>query len=354
LSFFDCGMWQACIQGVKAEVHVDGVPMRQGARLVHIYRRTAADSGDELGRAIPGANFHCVADSGRSFGGRYWHLQIDWLVLSRLQVDQPTVVTTDERVPDFSVWHLMGPFCSANGSVVAGNELVEVRHGEGGTMRSSEGAQVATFGLQSSLFTEAPELELPFAPAARRFGGRSGRWRMPSEAPRQRFNAVTHTIWEQIEQQPQLLASSANRAALRDAVLEAIMPLGEAGTFRPDRAAVRRHTRIVMRLERAVEAAGDEPLGMADLCRQVGASRRSLEAVIRQHTGKSPWEYLRWRRLWRAHAMLRRPESDDTTVTDVAFRLGFWHLSRFAATYTATFGERPSATLARALGGTTH
>jgi len=313
---------------------------------MHIYRRTATDNGDELGSAIPGANFHCVADSGRSFGGRYWHLHLDWIVLSRLEVDQASVVTTDERVPDFSVWHVMSERCAANGRDVAGNELVEVRPGEGGTMRSADGAQVTTFGLQSSLFSQSPELEFPFGPSTARG---SGRWRLASATPRHRLEATTLAMWQQLGEHPQLLESPANRITLRNALLEAIAPLGEAGTFQPDRATVGRHNRIVMRLERAIEEAGDEPLDMVDLCRQVGASRRSLEAIMRQRTGKSPSEYLRWRRLWRARAMLRRP-ADGTTVTDVAYRLGFWHLSRFAAAYTSIFGERPSTTLARANG----
>jgi len=311
---------------------------------MHVYRRTATDDGDELGRAIPGANFHCLADAGSSFGGRYWHLHLDWVVLSRLEVDQASVVTTDERVPSFSVWHVMSARCAANGRDVGRNELVEVRPGEGGTMRSAEVAQVTTFGLLSSLFTEAPELELPFGPSSSQ---RSGRWRMMSEAPRQRFEAVTQAMWRQLEEQAHLLDSPANRVALRNALFEAIAPLGEAGTFRPDRASAGRHSRIVMRLERAIEDAGDRPLDMVDLCRQVGTSRRSLEAIVRQRTGRSPWEYMRWRRLRRARAMLRRP-ADDTTVTDVAFALGFWHLSRFAAASASIFGERPSATLARA------
>ncbi len=40
----------------------------------------------------------------------------------------------------------------------------------------------------------------------------------------------------------------------------------------------------------------------------------------------------------------------DTSVTNTAFSLGFWHLSRFATAYAAAFGERPSRTLARAVG----
>jgi AraC-like DNA-binding protein len=317
---------------------------------MHIYRRTVADNGEELGRAIPGADFHCVADSGRSFGGRYSHLYIDGVVLSLLEVDQASVVTAEERIPDFSVWHVMSGRCSVNGQGVGGSELVPVRPGEGGIMRSADLAEVTTFGLQAKLYGEAPELELPFGPSTVQ---RAGRWHMPSEAPRLRFIAVTQAMWRQLEQQPGLLDSPANRITLRNSLLEAIVPLSEAGTFRPDRATVGRHSRIIMRFERAIKEAGDEPLGMADLCRQVGTSRRSLEAVVRQRTGKSPWEYLRWRRLWRAHALLRRP-TENTTVTGVAFKLGFWHLSRFAAAYTAVFDERPSVTLARANGTSTH
>jgi AraC family ethanolamine operon transcriptional activator len=313
---------------------------------MHIYRRTASDNGDELGRAIPGANFYCVADSGPSFGGRYWHLHVDGVVLSRLEVDQASVVTTDERVPDFSVWHVMSPLCSANGDDVGGTDIVPVRPGEGGTMRSAGEAQVTTFGLEGSLFAQAPELELPFGPST---VPRAGRWRVASEAPRHRFVARYQAVLAQLDAQPRAIEVPAIRMALRNTMLQAIMALGEAGTFRPDRATIGRHTRIMVRFEDAIEEAGDEPVDMLELCRRCGASRRSLEAVVQVRTGKSPWEYLRWRRLWRARSMLRQP-TGETTVTNVAFKLGFWHLSRFAAAYASAFGERPSATLARALG----
>lgn len=317
---------------------------------MHFYRRTATDNSEELARAIPGANFHCVADSGPSFGGRYWHLHLDGVVLSRLEVDQASVLTVDERVPDFSVWHVMSPRCSANGRDVGGQDVVMVRPGEGGTMRSADDAQVATFGLETSLFAETPDWELPFGPSNAR---RAGRWHVASVAARQRFNALNQTVLAKLNVQPQLLEMSATRTTLRNALLEAIIAVGESGTFRPDRAAVGRHTRIMARFERTIEEAGDKPIDMLELCRRSGTSRRSLEAVVQLRTGRSPQDYLRWRRLWRARAMLRRP-AEGTTVTDVAFRLGFWHLSRFAAVYASTFGERPSATLARASGSMRH
>ena len=319
---------------------------RGASATVDIYRRTASDNGEALGRAIPGANFRCIAESGPSFGGRYWHFHVDGVVLSRLEVDQASVVTTDERLPSFNVWHVMSPRCSANGQDVGATDLVAVRPGEGGTMRSAAAADVTTFGLDTSLFGEAPELELPFGPSS---APRAGRWRVASIVPRQRFVTLAQTVLAQLDAEPQAFASPAVRVALRNSMIEAIAAMGEAGTFRPDRSTIGRHTRILMRFERALEEAGDRPIDMAELCRKSGASRRSLEAVVQQRTGRTPLEYLRWRRLWRALSMLRQP-SADTTVTGVAFELGFWHLGRFAATYAATFGERPSETLARAMG----
>jgi AraC-like DNA-binding protein len=240
----------------------------------------------------------------------------------------------------------MSPRCSANGEDVGSTDLVAVRPGEGGTMRSAEEANVTTFGLETSLFAQAPELELPFGPSS---APNAGRWRVASSVPRQRFVTHYQTVLAQLDASPQAFESPAVRTALRNTMLEAIAAMGEAGTFRPDRATVGRHTRIMLRFERALEEAGDKPIEMAELCRRSGASRRSLEAVVQLRTGKTPWEYLRWRRLWRARSMLGQP-SAHTTVTDVAFKLGFWHLSRFAAAYAATFGERPSETLARAMG----
>jgi AraC-like DNA-binding protein len=37
--------------------------------------------------------------------------------------------------------------------------------------------------------------------------------------------------------------------------------------------------------------------------------------------------------------------SPDARITDIAFELGFTHLSRMASAYRAKFGETPSATM---------
>jgi AraC-like DNA-binding protein len=313
---------------------------------VHFYQRTTTSSEDELARAIPGAEFHVVANSGPTFSGRYRHLVLDGMVLSHLEFNQGTILILREREVNFPVWHLLTAPCSANGADLKGEEMAMVRPGEGGTMHSATPIGVRTFGLQPALFAEAPELDLPFGPRPARS---AGRWRVASIESRRQFSARHLSVFDQIDSQPALLEAPATRVTMRNAILEAIAQLGEQGAFSPDRAAAGRHTRIMLRFERLVEDSTDEPLTMSEICRRAGTSRRSLEAVVLERTGKSPWEYLRWRRLWRAHALLCQPDT-GTTVTDVAFKLGFWHLGRFAAAYASTFGERPSLTLARAKG----
>lgn len=267
-------------------------------------------------------------------------------MLSHLALDQATVVTVGERIPDYNIWHMVSPLCSANGDDIQSNELLMVRPGEGGTMHTGASAHARSFGLQPALLAGAPELDLPFGAT---MVPRSGRWRVAMTSAQQRFAAQHRAMLDQLDALPELLETPATRTTLRNAILEAIASLGEAGSFRPDRAAVGRHTRIMLRFEQVVEEGDDEPLSMLDVCRRTGTSRRLLEAVVLARTGKAPWEYLRWRRLWRARLLLAQPDA-GTTVTGVACRLGFWHLGRFAAAYAATFGERPSQTLGRVVG----
>jgi AraC-like DNA-binding protein len=64
-------------------------------------------------------------------------------------------------------------------------------------------------------------------------------------------------------------------------------------------------------------------------------------------------EYQRQVRLHRAWIELRTadPDAESTTVTEIASRLGFSNLGRFAAGYRQRFGELPSMTLQRGRDG---
>jgi AraC family transcriptional regulator, ethanolamine operon transcriptional activator len=91
----------------------------------------------------------------------------------------------------------------------------------------------------------------------------------------------------------------------------------------------------------------DQSLSIADLSQHCGIPERSLRTAFQRCFGLSPFEYLRLQRLHRARKLLSSKGPDETTVSKIAFELGFWELGRFAATYRRLFGERPSETLKR-------
>ena len=89
----------------------------------------------------------------------------------------------------------------------------------------------------------------------------------------------------------------------------------------------------------------DQSPSVAELARQAGVPERTLRTAFHRSYGVSPQEYLRIRRLYEARRLLRASGPDRTTVTEIAFALGFWDPGRFAGAYRSLFGERPSETL---------
>jgi AraC-like DNA-binding protein len=97
-----------------------------------------------------------------------------------------------------------------------------------------------------------------------------------------------------------------------------------------------------------LEAHLSERVTMDDISRSVHMSVRAIQQGFREELGTTPMLYLRDRRLERAHEDLTDViPSDGVTVTDVAGRWGFTHLSNFAVLYKKRWGESPSETLRR-------
>ncbi|MGD9861949.1 MAG: AraC family transcriptional regulator [Pseudodonghicola sp.] len=96
--------------------------------------------------------------------------------------------------------------------------------------------------------------------------------------------------------------------------------------------------------EEYIEASLDRPLTLEEIARAAGTTARSLQMAFRQFRGTTPLNFLRDRRLERAHRALMTPRP-GTTVTDVATDWGFTHLGRFSQMYRARFGCSPSETL---------
>ena len=92
-----------------------------------------------------------------------------------------------------------------------------------------------------------------------------------------------------------------------------------------------------------LHAHAEEPLDLTQLSAAAGIGIRALQLGFQRHFGTSISEMLRDIRL--AHLNVRLTATfPEESITDIAFELGFTHLSRMARAYRAKFGETPSAT----------
>ncbi|MDP9898156.1 AraC family transcriptional regulator [Variovorax ginsengisoli] len=129
-----------------------------------------------------------------------------------------------------------------------------------------------------------------------------------------------------------LLRHHPNSALARDRATSTAPPQADGGaTLAP-----------LLRAEEFMRNRCGESQSLDDIALAAGVSRRTLCALFRRHRAMSPMETLRNLRLDAAHALLARPSAGS--VTDVALRCGFAHLSRFAASYRERFGQLPHET----------
>ncbi|MEU6701279.1 AraC family transcriptional regulator [Pseudonocardia sp. NPDC046786] len=101
------------------------------------------------------------------------------------------------------------------------------------------------------------------------------------------------------------------------------------------------------KVQRAIEMIEANPraeLSLGDLAAAAGVTARQLQRGFKETVGVSPMAYLRAVRLDRVHAELQEG-TGVVSVTDVAMRWGFFHLSRFAQQYRQRFGQLPSETV---------
>lgn len=104
--------------------------------------------------------------------------------------------------------------------------------------------------------------------------------------------------------------------------------------------------RTLQRAREYLHARATEPLDLAQLAEIAGIGIRALQLGFRRHFKTSISEMLVNIRLAHLNARLASAFRDQR-ITDIAFDLGFTHLSRMANAYRTKFGETPSATLHR-------
>jgi AraC-like DNA-binding protein len=107
------------------------------------------------------------------------------------------------------------------------------------------------------------------------------------------------------------------------------------------------HADIVERCRRIAMCPAEKPVTVADLCRALKISPRTLENSFVAVTGTSPASYLRSVRLAEVRRrLLDSSEAGSLSIGDAAAQWGFSTI-HFAATYQKQYGELPSATTRR-------
>jgi AraC-like DNA-binding protein len=143
-----------------------------------------------------------------------------------------------------------------------------------------------------------------------------------------------------------------NVAALWAAVLNHNNQLADRSigmALRPERAMTRserRHLAMLRRLDELI-AGSSRPMSLADICRALKTSERTLRACCRKYLRTSPMRYHWLCRMHLARHALVLATPATTTVTEIATEYGFSELGRFAVSYRALFGESPSSSLRR-------
>jgi AraC-like DNA-binding protein len=139
-------------------------------------------------------------------------------------------------------------------------------------------------------------------------------------------------------------------AAVQALERELVMGLAQAlelplGRERPSRSSVRQRG-----FDRAIEHIRYADLTSLDtmtLSVVAGVSPRTLEYAFRENLGLSPGAFVRQLRLHALRRELLASRLGKSSVTELAYHLGFTQLGRLAGDYRRVFGELPSATLAR-------
>ena len=101
----------------------------------------------------------------------------------------------------------------------------------------------------------------------------------------------------------------------------------------------------LQRVEDYIRAHRSRPVSLSELVVVAGVSERTLQQSFLRHRGQSPSEFSRDLRLDFAREAIA--SRDDASVTQIALEFGFNHFGRFAQSYGARFGEKPSETLRR-------
>ncbi|PFG71548.1 helix-turn-helix protein [Pseudomonas poae] len=228
------------------------------------------------------------------------------------------------------------------GQQVGTHSVVLLRACEEFVLHAPEGTHFFAFNVDTVRFAKLAAFELS-SDQLKRLSTRSQL--CVDDALLLRIRQRIYPLFRHLLQQPEAISATAENM-LEDELLNAFLDLFSNAT---DEVRCRRgnfavSAYLVKRCQELIDASGDTPLSILDLCEHLRVSRRTLQNSFQAVTGMRPVEYLRNLRLNAVRRRLIATPACSQNVGDVAVAMGFFHLSHFAAHYRELFGESPSHT----------
>lgn len=160
------------------------------------------------------------------------------------------------------------------------------------------------------------------------------------------FRRLLHSVLQSLDVNPIALQFRQAQRVLEQSMLGAVVAVTADDGEAPKMACAGRRN-VVDAAKAFMHSHIAEPITVADLCRELGVSRRTLQYSFQEVLGINPVRFLRAMRLNGVRRDLKSEARPTRPVQDIAARWGFWHLGHFVTDYKRMFGELPSETLRR-------
>jgi AraC-like DNA-binding protein len=307
--------------------------------------RTFADADDYAAWVRGGSIEMTVAGRG-SFSGKLVRIDLHRLWLQRFSENLPRVAYAANLLPGrayFTFRTQRGPSLLQSGVEIPSSTVL--RHGApNGYYQRSSGA--VEFGTMSLPLADMATLGETMADADLT-PPREAMPVTPPAAAMARLQRLHGAAGRLAEDAPELIADPDAARSLEQALLAALADCLGQRPAHDNRLAQGQHAIVMQRFRRVLEENPDQPVYIPEICQAIRVPERTLRVCCQEHLGMSPNRYLVLRRMNLARRALAVASANDTTVTEIATRFGFWQLGRFASEYRALFCEPPSATLQR-------
>lgn len=153
-------------------------------------------------------------------------------------------------------------------------------------------------------------------------------------------------IFDAMDSNPAIIKSSGLQNEIEYEIPALLLSTLSSATSEVRRPSMRTRRRA---LDKAIEVIDEHvqiPLTIGELCDAVGVSWRTLDYAFKEHFEVSPKKYLMASKMSAVRKELRSV-GPRSTISSIANRWGFWHMSQFAMEYRKFFGELPSETVNR-------